>query len=78
MRILITGHKGFVGKYFMKKYQEHNIVGIDSLIGGYIDNIPSEITFIKKDCNDLTKEDFKDIKSKDYPKVLLSLLDDEA
>lgn len=29
MKILITGHKGFVGRYFLRKYQEHNIVGID-------------------------------------------------
>lgn len=29
MKILITGHKGFVGKYFMKKYQEHSITGVD-------------------------------------------------
>jgi nucleoside-diphosphate-sugar epimerase len=29
MNILITGHKGFVGKYFIDKYQDHNILGID-------------------------------------------------
>lgn len=29
MKILITGHMGFVGKYFMRKYKEHDIVGID-------------------------------------------------
>lgn len=29
MKILITGHKGFVGNYFIEKYQEHDIVGID-------------------------------------------------
>lgn len=29
MNILITGHKGFVGSYFMKKYCNHNITGID-------------------------------------------------
>lgn len=29
MKILITGHKGFVGKYFMNKYAKHDIVGID-------------------------------------------------
>lgn len=29
MKILITGHKGFVGKYFMRKYSEHEIVGVD-------------------------------------------------
>ena len=29
MKILITGHKGFVGKYFLRKYKDHDIVGID-------------------------------------------------
>lgn len=30
MKILITGHKGFVGSYFYKKYEnKHNITGID-------------------------------------------------
>ena len=29
MKILITGHMGFVGKYFMRKYAGHNITGID-------------------------------------------------
>ena len=29
MKILITGHKGFVGRYFMKKYANHDITGID-------------------------------------------------
>jgi nucleoside-diphosphate-sugar epimerase len=29
MKILITGHMGFVGKYFMEKYSNHEIVGID-------------------------------------------------
>jgi nucleoside-diphosphate-sugar epimerase len=29
MNILITGHKGFVGRYFVEKYKNHNICGID-------------------------------------------------
>ena len=29
MKILITGHKGFVGKYFCEKYKDHDITGID-------------------------------------------------
>lgn len=29
MKILITGHKGFVGKYFVDKYKNHDITGID-------------------------------------------------
>ena len=31
MKILITGHKGFVGRHFVKKLQKenHEIIGID-------------------------------------------------
>lgn len=29
MKILITGHRGFVGKHFCKFYKDHEIVGID-------------------------------------------------
>ena len=43
MRILITGHKGFVGKYFMRKYAGHDIVGIDLKDGN--------------DCRDFFKTD---------------------
>ncbi len=43
MRILITGHKGFVGGYFMRKYKDHEIVGIDIKEGN--------------DCRDFFKDD---------------------
>lgn len=43
MRILITGHKGFVGSYFMRKYAEHEIVGLDIKEGN--------------DCRDFFKSD---------------------
>jgi nucleoside-diphosphate-sugar epimerase len=29
MKILITGHRGFVGKYFMRKYAGNDITGVD-------------------------------------------------
>lgn len=29
MKILITGYRGFVGQYFVRKYQGHDITGID-------------------------------------------------
>jgi nucleoside-diphosphate-sugar epimerase len=29
MKILITGYRGFVGQHFVKKYQGHNITGVD-------------------------------------------------
>jgi UDP-glucose 4-epimerase len=61
MNILITGVAGLVGSNVTKSLSQHNIIGIDSLVGGYIDNIPKEIKFIKKDCNELTRYDFKNI-----------------
>jgi UDP-glucose 4-epimerase len=60
MNILITGVAGLVGSNIAKSLDE-NIVGVDNLIGGYIDNVPSNIKFIQKDCNVLTEKDFKDI-----------------
>ena len=33
MKILITGHKGFVGKYFCNYYKDHDITGIDTIEG---------------------------------------------
>ena len=29
MKILITGHRGFVGKYFVENYKDHDITGVD-------------------------------------------------
>jgi UDP-glucose 4-epimerase len=61
MNILITGVAGLLGSNIARSLSNHNIIGVDNLVGGYIDNIPSEIKWVNKDCNDLTKEDFKDI-----------------
>jgi nucleoside-diphosphate-sugar epimerase len=33
MKILITGHKGFVGQYFCEHYKDHDITGIDIVEG---------------------------------------------
>lgn len=38
MKILITGHKGFVGKYFVEKYKDHDITGIDIADGNDVRN----------------------------------------
>jgi len=61
MNILITGVAGLVGSNIAKSLSDHNVIGVDNLIGGYEDNIPKNINFIKKDCNDLKKEDFFEI-----------------
>lgn len=33
LKILITGHRGFVGRYFVDKYKNHDITGIDLVEG---------------------------------------------
>lgn len=38
MKILITGHKGFVGKYFVEKYKDHHITGVDIADGNDVRN----------------------------------------
>lgn len=52
--IFITGIAGFLGshlaEYFLK--QGHKVVGCDSLIGGYIDNVPKGVEFYTYDCAD--------------------------
>ena len=52
--ILVTGVAGFLGSHLSEKLAEqgHNIIGIDSMIGGYDDNIPKNIKFHKIDCCD--------------------------
>ena len=52
--ILVTGVAGFLGSHLSEKLAEqgHSVVGIDSMIGGYEDNIPKNIKFHKIDCCD--------------------------
>ena len=47
--ILITGVAGFLGSHLAEKLanQGHNVIGIDNMKGGYKDNIPSNISFLK-------------------------------
>lgn len=61
-KILITGVAGLIGskfaEYIIKNHnEEYEIVGIDSLIGGDINNVPTQIDFIKLDLatEDLNK-----------------------
>lgn len=60
--ILITGVAGLVGSNLAKSLSgSHNIVGVDSLIGGYRDNIPDNIRFLNLDCRELKDSDFDGI-----------------
>jgi len=52
LRVFVTGAAGFLGSHladaFIKK--GYSVVGCDSLIGGYLDNVPAEMEFYQYDC----------------------------
>ena len=49
-KILVTGAAGFLGSHLAEALSSlgHKVIGIDNMIGGYEDNVPSKIEF-KKD-----------------------------
>ena len=57
LKIFITGAAGFLGSHLAEHLSKmgHKIIGVDNMIGGYEDNIPSNIEFHKTDCCDLNK-----------------------
>ena len=57
MKILITGVAGFLGSHLSEKIAElnHEIIGVDNMMGGYKDNIPKNIKFFNFDCCNLEK-----------------------
>ena len=53
-KILVTGAAGFLGSHLSEKLQNLNykVIGIDSMIGGDLENLPKGIDFYKMDCCD--------------------------
>ena len=53
-RIFISGVAGFLGSHLADAFlaDGHEVVGNDSMIGGYLDNIPAGVEFHRVDCND--------------------------
>ena len=56
-KILVTGVAGFLGSHLAELLANlgHEVIGIDSMIGGYEDNIPKNIKFHNIDCCDFEK-----------------------
>jgi UDP-glucose 4-epimerase len=54
MRVFITGVAGFLGSHLADAMLNdgHEVVGIDNLIGGELDNVPTKVDFHQIDCND--------------------------
>ena len=57
MKIFITGVAGFLGSHLADRMLElgHEVAGNDTLIGGYLDNIPEGVEFYEADCCDVPK-----------------------
>jgi len=53
-KILVTGAAGFLGSHLCENLQNLNyhVIGVDSMIGGDLDNLPKNLEFHKMDCCD--------------------------
>lgn len=70
MKILVTGNAGFLGSHLVDAFlaDGHEIVGVDSLVSGYIDNINPTITQYIKDTSDY--DEMNRIIQSDKPDVI--------
>lgn len=52
MKVFISGLAGFLGSHLADTLlaEGHEVVGVDSLIGGNLDNVPEEAEFYQVDC----------------------------
>ena len=55
MKVLITGVAGFMGSHLADAFlaKGYNVVGIDNLLGGYKENVPSGVDFHNIDLDNL-------------------------
>ena len=55
MKVLITGVAGFLGSHLADRMLAlgHSVVGNDTLIGGYLNNVPAGVEFHNVDCCDI-------------------------
>ena len=54
-KVLITGVAGFMGSHLADAFirKGYSVVGIDNLLGGFLDNVPSQVDFYNLDLDDL-------------------------
>lgn len=55
MKVVVTGVAGFLGSHVADRFVEngHTVEGIDCLVGGHLDNVPTGVRFHEADCQDL-------------------------
>jgi UDP-glucose 4-epimerase len=56
-RIFISGVAGFLGSHLADAFlaDGHEVVGIDNMVGGDLDNVPGAVEFHQVDCNDFDR-----------------------
>ena len=56
-RIFITGVAGFLGSHLADKMIEngYEVVGVDNLVGGFMENVNPKVIFYREDCNNVEK-----------------------
>jgi UDP-glucose 4-epimerase len=57
MRVFVTGCAGFLGSHLADAFlaRGDQVVGIDNLIGGDLENVPVGVDFYQGDCNEFEK-----------------------
>ena len=56
-RVFISGIAGFLGSHLADSFLADGweVVGVDNLTGGYLDNVPAGASFHHADCNDVAR-----------------------
>lgn len=54
MKVLVTGVAGFLGSHIADEFLKKNyeVIGIDNLLGGYLENVPAGVEFHNVDLGD--------------------------
>jgi UDP-glucose 4-epimerase len=55
LKILITGAAGFLGSNLCDRLKDHQLIGVDSMIGGDIGNVPDHVELHQFDLSDLER-----------------------
>ena len=57
MKIFITGVAGFLGSHLADRMIElgYEVIGVDNLVGGFMENVNHKVKFFQEDCNNLEK-----------------------
>jgi UDP-glucose 4-epimerase len=53
MRCLVTGVAGFLGSHVAERLLRngHDVIGLDNMLGGDLENVPANVVFYQQDCN---------------------------